>query len=98
ALFRQASTRENAARRKSIIARVAALDPGVFMPPLSLQDENGNPTPLLLGETLYVAFKTTCPTCALAWPFLERVRQASEGGMRVVASSQDPPPAPREFQ
>ena len=70
------------------------------MPPLPLMDEDGKTLPAATGaaETLYVAFKTTCPTCALTWPYLERVRQASEGGMRVVAISQDPPAATREFQ
>jgi peroxiredoxin len=77
---------------------VAVLDPGVLLPRLPLQDENGNPFRAPEGETLYAAFKTTCPTCALAWPFLERVRETSEGGMRVVAISQDPAPAAREFQ
>ena len=42
------------------------------------------------GETLYAVFKTTCPTCELTWPFLERIRQIAEGGdLRVVAVSQD---------
>jgi hypothetical protein len=68
------------------------------MPPLPLQDEDGGAAPAPNGETLYVAFKTTCPTCALTWPFLERVRQASEGGMRIVGISQDPPAPTREFQ
>jgi peroxiredoxin len=77
---------------------VAALDPGVPLPSLPLQDENGRPVSAPSGETLYVAFKTTCPTCALTWPYLERVRRASEGGMRVVGISQDPPEATREFQ
>ena len=70
------------------------------MPPLPLMDEDGKALPATTGaaETLYVAFKTTCPTCALTWPYLERMRQSSEGGMRVVAISQDPPAATREFQ
>jgi peroxiredoxin len=84
--------------RKSIIRRVAVLDPGVLMPPLPLIDEDGRPLPASDGETLYVAFKTTCPTCALTWPFLERVREASEGGMRVIGISQDPAAQTREFQ
>lgn len=77
---------------------MAALDPGVPMPPLPLQDEDGGPAPARDGETLYVAFKTTCPTCALTWPYLERLRQASAGGMRVVGISQDPVAETREFQ
>lgn len=48
--------------------------------------------PRSAGETLYVVFKTTCPTCELTWPYLERVRQAAEGGgLRVIAVSQDDP-------
>jgi hypothetical protein len=79
---------------------VAALDPGVLMPPLPLTDERGAGLPAAnpRTETLYVAFKTTCPTCALTWPYLERVREASEGGMRVVGISQDPARETREFQ
>jgi peroxiredoxin len=79
---------------------VAALDPGVLMPPLPLTDERGAALPAAnpRTETLYVAFKTTCPTCALTWPYLERVREASEGGMRVVGISQDPARETREFQ
>jgi peroxiredoxin len=79
---------------------VAALDPGVLMPPLPLIDEQGRAlrVPDDASETLYVAFKTTCPTCALTWPYLERLREASEGGMRVVGISQDPARETREFQ
>ncbi len=44
------------------------------------------------GESLLAVFKTTCPTCELAWPYLERIRQAAEGGsLRVLAVSQDDP-------
>jgi len=79
---------------------VAALDPGVLMPPLPSIDEQGRAlrVPDDASETLYVAFKTTCPTCALTWPYLERLREASEGGMRVVGISQDPARETREFQ
>jgi thiol-disulfide isomerase/thioredoxin len=45
------------------------------------------------GETLLVWMKTTCPTCQLALPFLERIhaRIAARGDRRVVVISQDPP-------
>ena len=44
------------------------------------------------GETLYAFFKTTCPTCELTWPYLERLRVlAGDGGVAVVAVSQDDP-------
>lgn len=43
-------------------------------------------------------FKTTCPTCEMAWPFLERIRQIGEAGkLQVVAVSQDDPRETREF-
>jgi len=39
-----------------------------------------------------VVFKTTCPTCELAWPYLDRLRRKAEGsGLGVLAISQDSP-------
>ena len=44
------------------------------------------------GPALYGFFKTTCPTCEFAWPFLDRIRRRAEGGpLSVVAVSQDEP-------
>jgi len=80
---------------KSIIARVSVLEPGARLPRLSLTDEGGAPFPLPAGETLYAVFKTTCPTCALTWPFLERLRAG--GGLPIVAISQDDPASTRAF-
>jgi hypothetical protein len=77
---------------------VSVLEPGETLPPLALRDERGAPFPLPSGETLFVVFKTTCPTCELTWPYLDRIRRAAEGGaLRVVAVSQDPPGPTREF-
>ena len=45
-----------------------------------------------------MVFKTTCPTCELAWPYLERVRQSADG--RASKSSPSPRTTPaktREF-
>jgi thiol-disulfide isomerase/thioredoxin len=71
---------------------VAALEPGTPFPSIPLTDAKGAsfaPTP---GNTLYVVFKTTCPTCELTWPYLERLRQTTEpSGLRIVAVSQDDP-------
>ncbi|MBI4785698.1 MAG: TlpA family protein disulfide reductase [Chloroflexi bacterium] len=40
--------------------------------------------------TLAVFFKTTCPTCMLAWPYLERLHQTYRGaGLAVWGISQD---------
>jgi peroxiredoxin len=40
--------------------------------------------------TLAVFFKTTCPTCQLTWPYLERLHQSYRGaGLAVWGISQD---------
>jgi len=71
---------------------VAALDPGASFPSIALRDETGASVSPPTGETLYVVFKTTCPTCELTWPYLERIREAAgPGGLRVIAVSQDGP-------
>ena len=68
------------------------LEPGISFPPVALLDAEGRPAPQRKGETVYAFFKTTCPTCDLTWPFLERVRALAEGGaLRIVAVSQDSP-------
>jgi thiol-disulfide isomerase/thioredoxin len=77
---------------------VPAPEPGETLPPLALVDEGGAAFARPSGETLYVVFKTTCPTCELTWPYLDRIRRAAEGGgLRVVAVSQDPPGPTRAF-
>jgi len=70
---------------------VAVLEPGAPFPPLALSDERGKPIDAPSGETLYAIFKTTCPTCELTWPFLDRIRRASPSGLRILAVSQDDP-------
>ncbi len=43
-------------------------------------------------------FKTTCPTCELAWPYLERIRAFGQGGaLSVFAVSQDDPDSTKRF-
>jgi peroxiredoxin len=74
---------------------VPVLEPGARLPRLSLTDEKGAPFPLPSGETLYAVFKSTCPTCALTWPYLERLRAG--GGLPIVAVSQDDPKATQAF-
>lgn len=71
---------------------MAALEPGALFPHVSLEDASGAPAPNPKGETLYGFFKTTCPTCELAWPYLDRIRGIARGGpLRVLAVSQDSP-------
>ena len=83
---------------ESIIAVVPALEPGARIPPLAFTDERGGSYAAPSGETLYAVFKTTCPTCALTWPFLDRIRAAAEGGgLSIVAVSQDDPAEARAF-
>jgi len=74
---------------------VSVLEPGARLPRLSLTDDAGAPFPLPSGEAVYAVFKTTCPTCALTWPFLERLR--ADGGLPIVAVSQDDPASTRAF-
>src|SRR5262245_7252448 len=90
---------ERRSRRREVYnRRVPALEPGAKLPPLPLTDERGAPFPRPPGEALYVVFKTTCPTCELTWPFLERIRSVSDGGgLSVVAISQDDASATRAF-
>ena len=77
---------------------MAALDPGAPFPPIPLRDETGASVPPPAGDVLYAVFKTTCPTCELAWPYLERIREAAgTSGLRVIAVSQDDPQKTSEF-
>ncbi len=84
---------------------MAALDPGTPFPSIALRDEAGAPAASPKGETLYAVFKTTCPTCELAWPYLERIRRISDDsvkdgkavGLSVVAIAQDDPAKSRAF-
>ncbi len=83
---------------ESIIAVVPALEPGGRIPRLAFTDEHGAPFRMPSGEVLYAVFKTTCPTCALTWPSLDRIRAAAEGGgLSVLAVSQDDPAAAIAF-
>jgi thiol-disulfide isomerase/thioredoxin len=71
---------------------VADLTPGVAFSSIPLRDETGRTVSPTDGDALYVVFKTTCPTCELTWPYLERLRQAAgPSGLRVIAVSQDDP-------
>ena len=77
---------------------MAALDPGTSFPSIALRDENGAPVAAPRGETLYAIFKTTCPTCELTWPYLERIRRIGNGqGLSIVAVAQDDPEKSRAF-
>jgi peroxiredoxin len=67
-------------------------------PAITLRDEKGRIAEVPPGEILYGFFKTTCPTCELAWPYLDRIRRIGEGGsLSIRAVSQDEPGATRRF-
>jgi len=75
-----------------------SLSPGSRLPEISLTDSRGHSTPVAPGETLLAIFKTTCPTCAFAWPYLERIRTLARGGrLSVLAVSQDEPRTTEAF-
>jgi peroxiredoxin len=77
---------------------VASLDPGKRFPDITLWNETGEAVAPPPGETLYGFFKTTCPTSALAWPYLDRIRNLAEGGgLSVLAVSQDDPETTARF-
>jgi peroxiredoxin len=74
------------------------LDPGTPFPTIALRDDKGLAAGIPPGEVLYAFFKTTCPTCELAWPYLDRVwKIAQGGGLSVLAVSQDDPETTGRF-
>ncbi len=77
---------------------MAALEPGKPLPSIALRDEKGRPASPPSHPALYGFFKTTCPTCELAWPYFDRVSKLAEGGrLSVLGVSQDDPPATASF-
>jgi peroxiredoxin len=70
---------------------LAALEPGAVFPQIELETESGARFVPPAAETLYGFFKTTCPTCELAWPYVERIRRIGGAALPVLAVSQDPP-------
>ena len=72
--------------------------PGTTLPSLTLRDEEGGIVSRVPGDVLYAFIKTTCPTCALAWPYLDRIRKLGENGrLSVIGVSQDDPDTTRRF-
>ena len=47
--------------------------------------------------TLMVFFKTTCGTCDVAFPYINRLREAYSDGWNLWAISQDPPAAASNY-
>ncbi len=78
------------------------LDAGVGAPEFVLRDLEGRATRLSdlcsSGPVVIAFFKVSCPTCQLAFPFLERMnRNRADDAPRIVAISQDSSVETREF-
>jgi peroxiredoxin len=76
---------------------LAALEPGAVFPQIELETESGARFVPPAAEVLYGFFKTTCPTCELAWPYVERIRRIGGAALPVLAVSQDLPSETAEF-
>lgn len=70
---------------------MAALEPGAMFPQIELETESSARFVPPAAETLYVFFKTTCPTSELSWPHLERIRRIAADVLPIFAVSQDGP-------
>ncbi len=55
------------------------------------------PKDLSHKPALLVFFKTTCGTCDLAFPYINRLREAYPDGWQLWAIAQDPLPRAREY-
>lgn len=74
---------------------MAALDPGTMAPDFwlpDLQDERHSFAEFLRkGPLLLYFFKTNCPTCQLASPYVEKLQQAYGDACQIVGIAQDGP-------
>ena len=78
------------------------LAPGERAPDFDLQDDYGRSRSLRdlvkSGPVLVGFFKTTCPVCQLAFPFLDRIyRGQASPAISIFGVSQDDPGTTREF-
>jgi len=76
--------------------------PGEKAPSFDLPGPDGGaislPVRAAAGLTLVMFYKSSCPTCRLTVPFLQRLHeQVGPGGGRVVAVSQDGPDGAASF-
>lgn len=73
-------------------------------PNTGFADASGKTIPLteLLAQAetpvVLAFFKTSCPTCKLTWPYLQKLHELHGGkSVRVIGISQDDPAASRQF-
>lgn len=78
-----------------------ALQIGAPAPELTLRGIDGRTyslhQPPFSGPTLLVFFKTTCGTCDLAFPYINRLWTSYRDGWRLWAVAQDPPPRAGDY-
>ncbi len=74
---------------------------GALAPPFTLPAIDGRhyalPNDLQGQPGLLVFFKTTCPTCDLAFPYVNRLRDAYPNGWQLWGIAQDPPDTARDY-
>lgn len=62
------------------------LEAGTTAPAVEFTSLTGGQAAMPAGPVLLAFFKVSCPTCQMAFPYLERLAQ---GGLKMVAVSQD---------
>jgi peroxiredoxin len=73
------------------------IEPGTSAPSIDLPDAATGEAvvdPWQEGPVVLAFFKTTCPVCQMAAP---KVQALADGGVRVVALGEDPPPAIQSY-
>jgi peroxiredoxin len=77
------------------------LESGALAPHFTLLGIDGKeyrlPNSLAGRPALLVFFKTTCATCDLAFPYINRLRDAYPAGWHLWAIAQDPPAVARNY-
>jgi peroxiredoxin len=80
---------------------MTTLDTGALAPHFTLLGTDGQEYSLprdTAGEpALLVFFKTTCGTCDLAFPYINRLRSQYSDGWKLWAIAQDPPSAASQY-
>jgi len=77
------------------------LDIGALAPHFTLLGIDGReysvPKDISGKSALFVFFKTTCATCDIAFPYINRLKERYPDGWNIWAIAQDPPDKAREY-
>lgn len=71
------------------------LEAGAAAPAVAFTSLTGETIALPTGPVVLAFFKVSCPTCQMAFPYLERL---ARGGLRFIAVSQDNATATERFK